>query len=213
MGWGNAFYKSYLDQKCKKVLQPRKKHVQHELIELQIPFVQWVERYYPNVAKRLISIPNEATYKNKRLLQAGVKAGVNGTPGNILLDTQTGNAVSVAGAVPINMLEDSFTSLKEGQNDEIDIDPVSDGDYVLGNRLGRYVLFEYSDYDCPFCSSFHATAKQFVENNADVAWVYRQFPLDSLHPNARAKSEAALCAGQVGGNDAFWAFTDAMFGL
>jgi protein-disulfide isomerase len=144
---------------------------------------------------------------------SGVKAGVNGTPGNILLDTQTGMAVDIAGALPLNMLEDSLDDLKAGNGTDIDVDPVTEEDYLLGDRNSRYILFEYSDYDCPFCSSFHATAKEFTEANADVAWVYRQFPLDQLHPNARAKSEAALCAGEVGGNDAFWAFSDAMFGL
>jgi protein-disulfide isomerase len=44
-----------------------------------------------------------------------------------------------------------------------------------------------------------------------VAWVYRQFPITQLHPNAAKISEAALCVGDLGGNNAFWRFTDRIF--
>lgn len=150
-------------------------------------------------------------------LQSGIKAGVTGTPGNFLVDTQTNKVVVIAGALPIDMLEDSFTDLKAGNGVDNNVDPITESDYVQGDRRARYVLFEYSDYECPFCGSFHSTSKVFTESYDDIAWVYRQFPLDEglqpLHPNTRKKSIAALCAGQIGGNDAFWAFSDALFGL
>ncbi len=45
--------------------------------------------------------------------------------------------------------------------------------------------------------------------NSDVAWVFRQFPLDQLHPvKARAEAVASECAAELGGNDAFWQFAD-----
>ena len=44
-----------------------------------------------------------------------------------------------------------------------------------------------------------------------VAWVYRQFPLDQLHPNASRISQAALCVGELGGSDAFFTFSDLIF--
>ncbi|KKT11432.1 MAG: Sodium/proton antiporter, partial [candidate division WWE3 bacterium GW2011_GWB2_43_22] len=88
---------------------------------------------------------------------------------------------------------------------------LNDMDYVRGDKSARVLLFEYSDYDCPFCKRVHPTLQTLISENAGkVAWVYRQFPLDQLHPTARAKSEAALCAGKLGGNDAFWAFSDAL---
>ena len=41
------------------------------------------------------------------------------------------------------------------------------------------------------------------EYKGKVKWVYRHFPLDSLHPNARKAAEASECATELGGNDAF----------
>lgn len=71
---------------------------------------------------------------------------------------------------------------------------------------------EFSDLECPFCKQFHNTMQQVVDDYGDqVAWVYRHFPLDSLHPKARKEAEATECAAEQGGNDGFWAFTDRLF--
>ena len=85
-------------------------------------------------------------------------------------------------------------------------------DYVLGDRNAEVFLIEYSDLECPFCKSFHETAAQAVEDNGGrVAWVYRHFPLDAIHPNARPAAVASECVGELGGNDAFWNYTNEIF--
>ena len=89
--------------------------------------------------------------------------------------------------------------------------PVSGDDYVMGDRNAPVTIVEYSDIDCPFCRNFHETMKQVVEKyDGEVSWVYRHAPLDELHPNARKKAEAAECVGELGGNDAFWRYLDAL---
>jgi len=138
---------------------------------------------------------------------SGVKSGVSGTPGNFLLDTQTGKAVELGGAVPLATLKSEFEKLKSGSGTSISIDPVTSEDFVKGNVNARYVLMEWSDFDCPYCKTFQDTANAFIKENEDVRWVYRQFPLD-FHPTAMSKSIAALCAGKIGGNDMFWAFAE-----
>jgi len=92
--------------------------------------------------------------------------------------------------------------------------PVTEADYIKGNPNAPILMIEYSDYDCPFCKQYHATLNQIMDEygvTGRVAWVYRQFPLGQLHPNSPKVSEAALCVGDIGGNDAFWKFTDQIF--
>lgn len=93
------------------------------------------------------------------------------------------------------------------------VNPVTSADYIKGSPDAKIVVIEYSDIDCPFCKQFHTTMQKIVDEygkDGDVSWVYRHFPLTSLHPNAARHAEAAECAGNIGGNDGFWKFLDAM---
>ncbi len=95
------------------------------------------------------------------------------------------------------------------------IKPVDKTDYIKGNPNAPILIVEYSDYDCPFCKIFHETMNQIMNEygvDGKVAWVYRQFPIAQLHPNSPRISEAALCVGDVAGNDAMWKFSDLVFG-
>lgn len=92
--------------------------------------------------------------------------------------------------------------------------PVGTQDHILGNPAAKVMIVEYADFDCEYCKGFASTLHQIVANEGatgDVAWVYREFPLTEIHPNAMTGAEAAECAGQVSGNDAFWKFADALF--
>lgn len=85
-------------------------------------------------------------------------------------------------------------------------------DYVRGNPDAKLTLVEYSDIDCPFCTRFHETTKQILEEYPnDVNIVFRHFPLLQLHPDAGTKAAATECVGELGGNDAFWTYLDNLF--
>lgn len=92
--------------------------------------------------------------------------------------------------------------------------PVGASDHILGNPAARVMIVEYSDFDCGFCKDFHETLRQIVANEGakgEVAWVFREFPLTEIHPNALASARAAECVATVAGNDAFWKFADSLF--
>ncbi len=94
--------------------------------------------------------------------------------------------------------------------------PITKGDHIRGNANAPITIVEYSDFECPFCKRFHDTMKQVMSEfgaSDKVAWVYRQFPLDALHSKARKEAVASECAAELGGNDAFWKFTDRFFEL
>lgn len=90
------------------------------------------------------------------------------------------------------------------------IDPKTD--HIRGDLSKATVaVVEYSDFECPFCQRHHPTMKQITDTyKNDVVWVYRHFPL-SFHANAQKEAEASECANELGGNDAFWKYTDAIF--
>ncbi len=97
---------------------------------------------------------------------------------------------------------------------KIVITPVGENDHVKGSREAKLALIEYSDYECPFCGRFHPTAQQALDEfGDDLMWVYRHFPLDSIHPFATPAAIASECVAKHVGNDGFWAFTDGIYKL
>jgi protein-disulfide isomerase len=92
--------------------------------------------------------------------------------------------------------------------------PITAEDHILGNPDAQIIIVEYSDLECPFCKQFHATMKTIINEygaKGQVAWVYRNFPLEQLHPNAKTIAEAAECVAELAGNDAYWKFLDELF--
>lgn len=72
-------------------------------------------------------------------------------------------------------------------------------DHTLGNAKSKVVLIEYGDYQCPGCASAYEPLKTVSEKyKDDMAFVFRNFPLVSAHPNARAAAAAAEAAGLMG---------------
>ncbi len=92
---------------------------------------------------------------------------------------------------------------------------ISKDDHIRGNPDAPVKIVEYSDTECPFCKRFHDIMKQVMNEygkDGKVAWVYRHFPLEQLHPvKARNEAIAFECAGELGGNDKFWEYADRLY--
>lgn len=94
------------------------------------------------------------------------------------------------------------------------IRPVSENDHIIGSLDAEIFVIEYSDYECPFCGAFHPTMEQIMSEYGEskkVAWVYRHFPLDQIHKNARSSAEASECVAELNGNQAFWDYSKKLF--
>lgn len=91
--------------------------------------------------------------------------------------------------------------------------PVSPNEHIQGNPNAKVVIVTYTDYECPFCKTFHNTMRQILSTYSrdEVAFVYRHFPIAQLHSKAPKEAEAAECVTEQGGNTAFWKFSDKIF--
>ena len=92
--------------------------------------------------------------------------------------------------------------------------PISADDHILGNPDAPLIVVEYSDTECPFCKEFHKTMRKVMDEYGKagrVAWVYRHFPISSLHPKARKEAEALECANELGGVNKFWEYTNLVY--
>ena len=84
-----------------------------------------------------------------------------------------------------------------------------DGAPFKGPANAPVTIVEFSDFECPFCKRAHPTLTQLFEKYAGkVKLVYRDFPLESIHPQARRAAEAARCANDQG---KFWDYYDILF--
>ena len=104
------------------------------------------------------------------------------------------------------------TGAQQAPTAATNVRPPSATDHIIGSPTAPLVLIEYSDFQCPFCSIVYPTLKKIVDgSNGQIAWVLRNFPLESIHPNARPGALAAECIDQQLGNDAYWQFADTIF--
>ncbi|MEK6862596.1 MAG: DsbA family protein [Nanoarchaeota archaeon] len=88
----------------------------------------------------------------------------------------------------------------------------ADNDPFKGSKDAAVTIIEFSDFQCPFCKRFFdQTLSQIEKNYVDtgkVKFVYRDFPLDSIHPQARPAALSAECANEQG---KFWEYHDLLF--
>jgi protein-disulfide isomerase len=82
-------------------------------------------------------------------------------------------------------------------------------DHVYGKADSKVVLVEYGDFQCPGCGAAYEPVKTITEKYKDkIAFVFRNFPLSSIHPNARAAAAAAESAGLQG---KYWEMHDELY--
>jgi protein-disulfide isomerase len=137
--------------------------------------------------------------------QQGIAAGVTGTPAFRI------NGAEVSGAQPYSVFKDQIDYyLAGGQAPTLEIP--ADSYRSMGEADAPVVVTEFSDYQCPACGQVEQVVipeliSQYVDTGK-VRFVYREFPLPSLHPYAEKAAEAAVCAGEQGD---YWDMHEKLF--
>lgn len=82
-------------------------------------------------------------------------------------------------------------------------------DHTIGNTDAKVTIIEYGDFQCPGCASAAPVLKQIADKyQDDVLFIFRNFPLSTIHPNARAAAAAAEAAGLQG---KYWEMHEKLF--
>jgi protein-disulfide isomerase len=88
-------------------------------------------------------------------------------------------------------------------------EPVTLQDHVQGSPDAEVTLVQYGDYECPYTRmsrhSIHALQRELPDR---LRFVFRHFPLEQIHPHARAAATAAEAAGAQG---QFWVMHEHLF--
>lgn len=153
-------------------------------------------------------------------LSGGAAAGVTGTPGTLLVSLKTSKARLLSGAQPLTtfkqnideMLKDPSAEPAPGSGAAVanNVPPLDlTKDHWRGDRNAQIAMIEYSDYQCPYCKRVHPTLTSLLqEYDGKVLWVYRHYPLYSIHPDALPLARGAECAAELGDEEDFWKFSD-----
>lgn len=113
-----------------------------------------------------------------------------------------------------NLLANLFENEEVVEIKEEKIQPITDKDHIIGNPNADVIIIEYSDFECPYCQEFHTTMRRIMDDygqTGSVAWIYRQAPIDEIHPNARRIALISECVSEIEGNSKFWNFTNQIF--
>lgn len=88
---------------------------------------------------------------------------------------------------------------------------IREGNHMTGSKDAKVNIVEFADYQCPACGAAHPIIKRIVDeykDNPNVNLVFKNFPLDTIHPNARIGAEAAEAAGEQG---KYWEMNDVLY--
>jgi protein-disulfide isomerase len=153
--------------------------------------------------------------------ELGLSRGVDSTPSFFV------NGQLIAGAYPLETFNQAFAAVQAGETVDAAQPAAPQAPAVaptpativmddiaaeLGDAAAAITIVEYTDYQCPYCARHAAetlpTMLAEMIDTGRVRYVIKDFPLDSIHPEARAAATAARCAGE---QDAYWGMHDALF--
>lgn len=108
--------------------------------------------------------------------------------------------------------------LLRGELSDLTTDPLAEavakiktaGAPVLGDPKAPITLVEFSDFECPVCRNLHDALRGLLPNYPQVKVIFKDFPIEQLHPWARTAALAGRCAYQQDPK-AFWKIYDLIY--
>jgi protein-disulfide isomerase len=92
------------------------------------------------------------------------------------------------------------------------VPPVSEDDHTKGASNPTVTIFEYSDFNCPFCARVHPTIQQLVDTYPDqIAWVYRNYLLGGINSLSGSAAKIGECIAQKNSNDLYWKYISQIY--
>lgn len=109
---------------------------------------------------------------------------------------------SINPAIDVSNLDANAIQAASEQNGQI-------AEHTLGSADAKVTIVEYGDYQCPYCGQVYEPLKSVTDKYGDkIAFVFRNFPLTNLHPNAKAAAATAEAAGL---QDKYWEMHDLLY--
>lgn len=112
-----------------------------------------------------------------------------------LISLVMGNLVGMA--KPVDLFQSSVLTSEE-ERKQIQIIAESKDDPVLGNTESNIKIVAFFDYGCPFCKQEIPVIEELLSRHEDISFIIRDFPVESLHPNATQAAKAVNCAYRQG---------------
>lgn len=119
------------------------------------------------------------------------------------------DAQSAAAEVAKKDAETRQAEMEKSKSVRGDLEAMAKGLPVRGNPNAKITIYEFSDFQCPYCSRGAATVEAVLKENPDVNFVFMHYPLD-FHPWAKPAAIASHCAGQQS-PELFWKLHDGFF--
>jgi protein-disulfide isomerase len=108
--------------------------------------------------------------------------------------------------------------LLRGELDDLTTDPLAaniakfdlKGAPIYGDPKAPITIVEYGDFECPVCRNFHDALRGLLPNYPQVKLIFKDFPIDQIHPWARTAAIAGRCAYQQD-HQSFWKMYDRIY--
>lgn len=179
---------------------------------LQDEKVQQQVEQFVSFGKNDIQVPQAPSYLMLKINAQGTVENAKGFPGALPLDQFVQGVKDIS--VPPTPTPTPPPSISESDLASLPVGRDADGNFYRGDLNAPVKLVEFSDFQCPYCASYSTeTEPRLYEaymKAGKVVQVFRNFPLDSIHPNAPAAARAGICIGDQSAK-LFWEMHDWFF--